>query len=308
MTITPTALVISQLNKKFGSVQVLDEVTFTCPPGTVTAFLGPNGAGKSTTLRITAGLSQAQSGSVRFGERRLQDFRHPAQVVGFSLDAATFHPGRTVIETLHLTALACGLRKSAATAQVERVGLGSVRNRRVKKLSLGMRQRLALGCALMGDPSVLVLDEPVNGLDIEGVLWIRQLVTEHARAGGTVLLATHLLREAQGLADRVVMIDRGKIVANAHPDELIDDSWSTANTAQPEKLAQLLHRTKIEFQQNKTQFTVRCTPEALGELTAAHRLPLTRLDTAADSNLERIFLDRTSGEFAIPTEKILDPS
>ncbi|MGL5829903.1 MAG: ABC transporter ATP-binding protein, partial [Angustibacter sp.] len=160
----------------------------------------------------------------------------------------------------------------------------------------------------MGRPSVLVLDEPVNGLDIEGVLWIRQLVTQHAQSGGTVLLATHLLREAQGLADRVVMIDRGKIVANAHPDELIDDSWSAATTTAPEALAELLGKQNIDFQRNKTQFTVRCTPESLGELTAAHRLPLTRLDTAADSSLERIFLDRTSGEFAIPTEKTLDPS
>lgn len=289
---------VTGISKSFPGDAVLDDVTFAAPAGQVTASLGPNGAGKTTTLRIAAGLSRPDSGEVRFGGRLLREMAVPGRSVGFSLDASAFHPGRGALETLRLAALACGAPRTAAREMLDGVGLGKVGRRRVGQLSLGMRQRLALGCALIGSPRHLVLDEPVNGLDVEGVLWIRHLMRQHAEAGGTVLLSSHLLREVQAVGDRVVLLDRGRVVADARPDELVEDDWSVVRAAEPESLAALLSRELVHFERVRDDFRVACSPAVVGRLTAQHRLPLLRLDTAADSGLERTFLRLTSGEFA----------
>ena len=184
-------IVVRGLMTSFGRDTVLDDVTFTCPPGQITAFLGPNGAGKSTTLRIAAGLSWADAGEVRFGGQLRSDMPMPGRVVGFVLDASALHPGRGALETLRLAAIASAERKGRAVEMLEAVGLASVARRRVGQLSLGMRQRLAMGCALLAQPRYLVLDAPVNGLDVEGVLWVRDVLQRCAAAGGTVLLSSH---------------------------------------------------------------------------------------------------------------------
>lgn len=290
---------ISGVSKSFGDSLILNDVSFECPQGQITAFLGPNGAGKTTTLRIAAGLSRPDAGQVRFGGQLLRDMAVPGQQVGFSLDASAFHPGRSVRETIYLTAIACGLKKASAHSMLERVGLESVVRRRVGHLSLGMRQRLAIGCALLPNPRYLVLDEPVNGLDVEGVMWIRETLQQRAEAGGTILLSSHLLREVQAVADRIVLLDRGLVVADARPQDLVDRSWSVASTVMPDRLEALLTGQEIHFERHGDDFTASCSPETLGRLTAEHRIALTRLDTGEDSDLERTFLRLTTGEFAV---------
>ncbi|WP_296139424.1 ABC transporter ATP-binding protein [uncultured Tessaracoccus sp.] len=210
------------LTKRYGAVTAVDDVTFDVRPGTVCGFLGPNGAGKSTSLRCLVGLARPTSGRALVLGRPYGQLVAPASQVGTMLDASALHPGRTGLEILSQGAVVLGLPKARVQEVLDLVGLTSKEARRkVAKYSLGMRQRLGIGHALLGSPSVLVLDEPVNGLDPAGIRWMRQLLRDFADRGGTVLLSSHLLHEVQQVADQLVMIGHGRVVHDGPLDELL---------------------------------------------------------------------------------------
>jgi ABC-2 type transport system ATP-binding protein len=211
----------TSLTKHYGTFAAVDGVTFTCEPGTITGFLGPNGAGKSTTLRMITGLARPDSGRATIAGKQFAELPNPARVVGTLLDAAALHAGRTGRATLRIAATVAGVPPGRADELLAAVGLAGAARRRVGTYSLGMRQRLGLAHALIGDPGVLILDEPANGLDPEGIAWIRAQLRDFADRGGTVLLSSHLLAEVQATADRLVIIDRGRIVAQGTLDGLL---------------------------------------------------------------------------------------
>jgi ABC-2 type transport system ATP-binding protein len=216
----PPAIEVSGLTKRFGQVTAVDNVSFTVGTGTVTGFLGPNGAGKTTTLRILLGLVQPSAGSALIDGRQYREVRGQ---VGASLEATGFHPGRTARDHLRARALARGLRGPAVDAALAMVDLAGDADRRTGVFSLGMKQRLGLAAALLGDPRVLILDEPANGLDPDGVIWLRALLRGLAAEGRTVLVSSHLLAEVTQTADHVVIINRGHLVAAGGIAELVQD-------------------------------------------------------------------------------------
>jgi ABC-2 type transport system ATP-binding protein len=211
----------TSLTKRYRRVAAVDGVTFSCEPGTITGFLGRNGAGKSTTLRMITGLTRPDAGSATVAGKPFADLSNPARTVGTLLDAAALHDGRTGRETLQIASTMTGMPKARADDLLGAVGLSGDANRRVGTYSLGMRQRLGLAHALVGEPSVLILDEPANGLDPEGIAWIRALLRDFAARGGTVLLSSHLLAEVQATADHLVIIDRGRVVAGGTQASLL---------------------------------------------------------------------------------------
>ena len=203
---------VAGLSKRFGAVQAVDDLSFTVAPGRVTGFLGPNGAGKTTTLRILLGLVAPSAGRATIAGRVYHELRRPLQVVGAALEAASFHPGRTARDHLRVYAPQAGVPDGRCDEVLDLVGLGAVAGRRVGGFSLGMRQRLALATTLLGDPSVLLLDEPANGLDPEGIAWLRGFLRHLAGQGRTVLVSSHVLSEVQQTVDDVVIIARGRLV------------------------------------------------------------------------------------------------
>ncbi|RYZ31859.1 MAG: ATP-binding cassette domain-containing protein [Propionibacteriaceae bacterium] len=219
---------LTRLTKRYGATTVVDDVTLSCARGTVTGFLGPNGAGKSTTLRMLTGLTRATGGTARVAGVPFGSLPNPGRVVGVMLDAAAQHAGRTGRESLRVAASLLGLGRARADEMLEQVGLTSAAHRRVGSYSLGMRQRLGLAGALLGDPAVLVLDEPGNGLDPEGVRWLRRLLRDFADAGGTVLLSSHLLLEVEATADHLAVISRGRLVAHGDLTTLLHDAAPTS--------------------------------------------------------------------------------
>ncbi len=215
-------ITVEHLTKRYGAHTAVDDVSFRCEPGTVTGFLGPNGAGKSTTMRMICGLTPPSAGSATVHGVPYGDLPNPGRVIGVLLDASAQHAGRTGRETLALTAQILGVGRSRVQELLDLVGLSAVAaRRRVGDYSLGMRQRLGLAHALLGDPGVLILDEPANGLDPEGIFWMRGLLRDFADRGGTVLLSSHLLREVEVVADQLVVIGGGRIVAQGSKAELL---------------------------------------------------------------------------------------
>src|SRR4051794_21427427 len=214
----------SALTKRRGNQAVVSDVTFRCEPGTITGFLGPNGAGKTTTLRMLVGLTEPDSGQALVLGGRYRDLPNPARRVGILLDASTQHAGRRGREALAVSALTMGVPLARVDPLLELVGLdGAAARRRVGKYSLGMRQRLGLAHALLGEPEVLILDEPANGLDPQGIVWMRRLLRSFADRAGTVLLSSHLLREVEKIADELVVIGGGRVVAQGRAEELLVD-------------------------------------------------------------------------------------
>ncbi|HEY1821818.1 MAG TPA: ATP-binding cassette domain-containing protein [Trebonia sp.] len=211
----------TSLTKRYGRIAAVDGVTFTCEPGTITGFLGRNGAGKTTTLRMITGLTRPDAGSASVAGKPFAKLANPARTVGVLLDAGAFHDGRTGRETLRIACTVTGVHRVRAEELLDSVGLAGDADRRVGGYSLGMRQRLGLAHALIGEPSVLILDEPANGLDPEGIAWIRALLSDFADHGGTVLLSSHLLAEVQATVNRLVIIDRGRVVASGTQRSLL---------------------------------------------------------------------------------------
>jgi ABC-2 type transport system ATP-binding protein len=217
---------VHELSKRYRANQAVDGLTFTIQPGRVTAFIGPNGAGKSTTFRILLGLDRPDSGHALINSKPYYALEQPASQVGAVLDANAAHPGRTARNHLLCIAQAAGLSTRRVTAVLELTGLADAANRRVGGYSLGMRQRLGIAAALLGDPAVLLLDEPVNGLDPEGVRWIRRLLRELADDGRTVFVSSHLMSELQLVADHLIVIGRGRLIADTPLSEFTADGRS----------------------------------------------------------------------------------
>jgi ABC-2 type transport system ATP-binding protein len=208
------------LTKRYGELIAVEKLTFTLRPGTVTGFLGPNGAGKTTTLRLLLGLAEPTAGEALVFGRRYRELDEPARLVGAVLESSDLHPGRSARNHLRALGLAAELPWSRVEEVLELVELDSVADRQVKTYSLGMRQRLGLAAALLGDPQLLILDEPANGLDPAGVHWLRTFLQELAEQGRTVLISSHLLAEVAQTVDRVLIIDRGRLLASGSLDDL----------------------------------------------------------------------------------------
>src|SRR3954452_22534080 len=214
------AIEIEGLSKRFGDATAVDDLSFNAREGAVTGFLGPNGAGKTTTLRMLLGLVAASSGTATFDGRTYAELAEPSRLVGAVLEATNFHPGRSARQHLAVQALAAGVPISRVDQVLADVGLSDAATRRVKGFSLGMRQRLGLASALLGSPRVLILDEPTNGLDPEGVHWLRQYLRAYADDGGCVLISSHLLAEVEQTVDDVVIVANGRLVTESSLSEL----------------------------------------------------------------------------------------
>lgn len=290
-------LEFSGLTKRFGAVSAVDGLTARVEPGLVTGFLGPNGAGKTTSLRMLLGLVRPTSGSATIGGRRYSDIDRPLQTVGAALEASSFHPGRSAANHLKAYARAARLPLSRVDEVLGLVGLADVAGRRVGGYSLGMRQRLGLATALIGDPGVLVLDEPSNGLDPEGIRWMRSLLRHLAEEGRTVLISSHLLAEVQQTVDALLIISRGKLVFQGGTEDLADpDEYSTVvDSPDREALSRLLEERGIPFQLLRNGFTIRhVEPLEIGTLAAGAGIVLSHLQSKGAS-LEDIFLELVSG-------------
>jgi ABC-2 type transport system ATP-binding protein len=281
------------LVKRYGGHTAVDDVSFSCRPGTVTGFLGPNGAGKSTTLRMMTGLTPPTSGRVTIDGVPYAQHPNPGRVVGVMLDASAQHAGRTGIETLRLAATLLGVPRVAAGEMLERVGLGAAGSKRVGDYSLGMRQRLGIGTALLGDPSVLILDEPANGMDPEGIRWMRLLLQDFAAHGGTALLSSHLLGEVQATVDRLVVIGNGRIVADDDLQTLLAGQGTTVRGLDPDALETALRRAGVTTER-RPDGTLRAaaTVEQVGRLAAAEGLVILELHDG--TGLEDLFFELTS--------------
>lgn len=235
-------LEIAGLTKRFGALTAVDDLSFTVPAGKVTGFLGPNGAGKTTTLRMALGLTRPTSGTATFGGRTYQQLPAPMRHVGASLEASSFHPGRTATDHVAMLAAGAGIDQARCEQVLELVGLGAAADRRVGGFSMGMRARLGLAVALLGDPQVLLLDEPTNGLDPEGIVWIRDLLRHLAGQGKAVVVSSHLLSEVQQSVDDVVIIAHGKLVHASPLEELAQEHEKNRTdvvAADPEALTRL---------------------------------------------------------------------
>jgi ABC-type multidrug transport system, ATPase component len=290
-------ITVEHLSKRYGGRTVVDDVSFTCPPGTVTGFLGPNGAGKSTTMRMICGLTPPSSGTATVCGSDYRRLPNPGREVGLLLDAGAQHPGRTGREALLLSALAMGVPRRRVDECLDRVGLSpAAARRRVRGYSLGMRQRLGLAQALLGDPRVLILDEPANGLDPEGILWMRGLLRDFADQGGTVLLSSHLLREVEAVADRLVVIGGGRVVAQGSRDELLADSGALVRARDPQALRAALDRAGLPVRATTDGgLLVGAEPGAVGQAAADAGVALVELRPAESAGLEQMFLTLTAG-------------
>jgi ABC-2 type transport system ATP-binding protein len=289
-------ITIEHLTKRYGAQAAVSDVSFSCPPGTVTGFLGPNGAGKSTTMRALVGLAEPTSGTATVGGRRYRDLPNAGRSVGVLLDASAQHGGRTGREVLTLASLVLGVERGRVDEALERVGLaGRPAGKRVGKYSLGMRQRLGLATALLGDPQVLVLDEPANGLDPEGIFWMRGLLRDFADRGGTVLLSSHLLHEVEAVADQLVVIAGGRIVAQGSKSELLAGTGGTLVRG-PDRalLARALEAAGISVSPGPDDALVADADAlAVGQAVAAAGVVLTELRAAGGAGLEDLFRSLT---------------
>ncbi|WP_067437245.1 ATP-binding cassette domain-containing protein [Nocardioides jensenii] len=234
-TVVGSTIEINGLSKSFGAVRAVDDLSLTIRPGVVTGFLGPNGAGKTTTLRMLLGLVAADSGSATIDGRPYAELASPAAVVGAALEAASFHPGRTALDHLRVHAPMVGVPDAACSRVLAQVGLADAARRKVGGFSLGMRQRLGLATTLLGDPGVLVLDEPANGLDPEGIVWLRGFLRHLAHEQGrTVLVSSHVLGEVQATVDDVVVIARGRLVHESPLSDLVAMAAAQVRVSTPD--------------------------------------------------------------------------
>ena len=290
-------ITVRDLTKHYGGTVAVDGLSFDVEPGKVTGFLGPNGAGKSTTMRMIMGLDRPTSGEALVGGRPFATFDEPLREVGALLDPGSVHPGRTGRNHLRIAARTNGLPERRVEEVIDEVGLGSAARRRVKGYSLGMRQRLGIAAALLGDPRALLFDEPVNGLDLDGVRWIRGLLRRLADEGRTVLVSSHLLSEMQQTADRLIVIGRGRLIADATTAEILRGlGGGRVRVRSPRAdvlLARLGERGLAAQRTGDDELEVReGTEQHVGDIAAAHAIPLHHLSETAQS-LEDAYLQLT---------------
>jgi ABC-2 type transport system ATP-binding protein len=286
---------VVDLRKRYRKATAVDGLTFTVRDGRITGFLGPNGAGKTTTLRILLGLVHPTSGQATIDGRRYRLLEEPVRRVGAVLEATNYHPKRSGRNHLRMLAAAAGLPAARVDELLDLVGLGSVARRRVGAYSLGMRQRLSVAGALLGDPQLLVLDEPANGLDPEGIRWLRDFLRGFAGEGKTVFISSHVLGEMQQLADEVVIIHHGRLVAHGPVEDLTARAAGTtrARSPQADRLRESLVREGVEASVDGNRIVTTASAERVGETAAKEGIVLHELTTEAAS-LEEAFLELTA--------------
>ncbi|MDM4764082.1 ATP-binding cassette domain-containing protein [Galbitalea sp. SE-J8] len=288
---------VTHLTKRYGAKVAVDDVSFVARPGLVTGFLGPNGAGKSTTMRTIVGLDRPTSGTTTVGGRRYAEHAAPLTEVGALLDAKAVHPGRTARSHLRAVAATHGIGRHRVDEVIALAGIGSVADRRVGGFSLGMGQRLGIAAALLGDPATLILDEPVNGLDPEGVIWVRTLAKQLARQGRTVFLSSHLMSEMAQTADHIVVLGRGRVIADAPVAEILAGATGRAvlvRTPDASRLAQaILAAGGAASVTGVDRIDATGLPaERIGELAHAAGVVLHEL-TPQSASLEQAYLELT---------------
>ncbi len=298
MGLTGLPVEVDGLTKSFGAVRALDHLSFSVRPGVVTGFLGPNGAGKTTTLRCLLGLVTPDGGTATIDGRAYRDLEHPLGVVGAALESSSFHPGRSARAHLRVMALAAGVDPARCDELLRQVGLAEFADRRVGGYSLGMRQRLALAQAMLGDPAVLALDEPANGLDPAGIAWLREYLRALAGEGRTVLVSSHVLTEVQQTVDEIVVVARGRLVRQGSLAEL--EAGHTAvrvRTPAPERLQEALAAAgaTVERAADGLLRVRDASTDDIGHLAFTHGVEVHEL-ARESSDLERVFLDLTREE------------
>ncbi|MEU1519407.1 ABC transporter ATP-binding protein [Streptomyces sp. NPDC005811] len=289
---------VQQLTKRYGHKTVVDALTFTVKPGQVTGFLGPNGAGKSTTMRMIIGLDKPTAGSVTVAGKRYAQHQAPLQEVGSLLEAKSVHPGRSAFAHLKALARTHGIPRHRVDEVIELAGLQSVAHKRAGAFSLGMGQRLGIAAALLGDPEIVMLDEPVNGLDPEGVLWVRNLLSRLADEGRTVMLSSHLMSETALIAEHLVIIGRGRLLADTTVEAFIQQAGGRGvkvASTEPERLRATLSGPDVTITSTTAEELVVVGLDArqIGSLAAQHQIPLYEL-TSQTVSLEEAFMELTS--------------
>ncbi|MFE9856308.1 ATP-binding cassette domain-containing protein [Streptomyces sp. NPDC005780] len=296
-----TSIDVNALTKDYGATRAVDRLTFSVRPGRVTGFLGPNGAGKSTTMRLVLGLDRPTGGSATIGGRVYAALNDPLRRVGALLDAQAAHGSRTARDHLLTLATSNGLGRARVEEVLEEAGLGRVGGRRVKSFSLGMRQRLGIAAALLGDPEVIMLDEPSNGLDPEGIIWVRELMRRLAREGRTVLVSSHLMNETSSFADHLIVLGQGRLLIDMPMQEFLDSRSRPrvrvrVNAAESPRFSAALTRKGHRAEQGRDGlWTVEAARAAeIGALAAAEGIPVLQL-MDEQATLEQAYLDLTAG-------------
>ena len=294
-----SVVLAESLTKKFGSLTAVDGLSFDLQAGTVTGFLGPNGAGKTTTLRMLLGLAMPTSGRALVFDTSYDQLDRPAERIGAVLEATDFHPGRSGRNHLRMLGRAAGISDARVEEVLKLVELDGAANRRVKGYSLGMRQRLGLASALLGDPDLLILDEPANGLDPEGVRWLRDFLRAYAAGGRTVLVSSHVLAEVAQTVDHVLIVAKGRLIIESPLDQLTSRVGGTVRVRSPQasELEAALRRTAIEVSRGDDgALLVSGVPiERVGEIAAGAGVVLHEL-VMTGASLEEIFLELTAGD------------
>ena len=291
---------VRDLSKRYGSKVAVDHLTFTVAPGHVTGFLGPNGAGKSTTMRLILGLDRPQTGTATIGGKHYSELSQPLRTVGALLEARSMHTGRSARDHLLFLAQTQGLPRSRVDEMIDLVGLRDVAGKRAGSFSLGMSQRLGIAAAMLGDPQVLVLDEPVNGLDPEGILWMRNLMKTVAAGGRTVFVSSHLMSEMSLTAEHLIVIGRGKLIADCSTEEFIARSSQRSvlvRTPQPEKLTEVVTAEGglVRADGNGALTVTKLDAPRIGELAAGAQIVLHEL-TPQLASLEEAFMELTAAD------------
>jgi ABC-2 type transport system ATP-binding protein len=288
-------ITVSALTKNYGGFRAVDDVTFDAQPGRVTGFLGPNGAGKSTTMRIMVGLTPPSAGETRILGRHFADLPNPGREVGVLLDASAQHAGRTGREILTIAQRTMRVPKGRVDEMLDVVSLTDEEaGRRVRDYSLGMRQRLGIAAALVGEPEVLILDEPANGLDPAGIRWMRDLLRGYADQGGTVLLSSHLLHEIEVIADDLVVIGQGRVVAQGTKHDLLEAAGTYVRATDHATLAAALTAAGHQTEQSQAGLRTEASPDEVGTVALAAGIALRELRPADGAGLEEMFLALTA--------------
>jgi ABC-2 type transport system ATP-binding protein len=290
-------IVVEELTRRYGAFTAVDHVSFTVEPGTVTGFLGPNGAGKSTTMRMMVGLTLPSGGTSTILGVPYAQLNNPGRSVGVLLDASAQHAGRTGREVLNLGAMVMGLPNSRVDEMLELVGLNeNEAKRRVGNYSLGMRQRLGIAHALLGDPEVLILDEPANGLDPAGIRWMRGLLRGFADRGGTIFLSSHLIHEVEVIADELVVIGSGKIVAHGSKESMLTDAGTKVSGLDAVGLRSALEAAALTYvAEPDGSFIVEASTEQVGKAALDGGVILTELRSGG-AGLENLFFELTAAD------------
>lgn len=289
-------IIAKHLSKKYKKKLAVDDLSFTVGTGKVTGFLGPNGAGKSTTMRLMLGLDNGQ-GKTLFDDKPLNSYQKPAQIVGILLEAKAFHPTRSARNHLRILAAASGIDNHRVEEVLDVVGLTEVANKKPGKFSLGMSQRLGIAAAILDEPKYLLLDEPANGLDPEGIAWLREFIKDYADKGNAVFVSSHLLSEMSQMADNILVIGKGKLIANTSIEELVRGSGRTTvfvRSPQTARLQQALIKQKISATEFENGLKVTgATTDQIGKIAHSSGLPVYELSLHSAS-LEDVFLELTA--------------